>query len=239
MRNDNYVYFANKNLDEFDTFVTNAGIYSTPVRGYEAVSVAGKNGDVLFEKNKYENVLHTYPVIIKGNFNENFAALKSFMLSQQGYQRLSDTFYPEEFYMATFKSFDNIRQPFLDGQIGSCVLTFDRKPQRFLRSGEQAVEVTDGSTIKNPTRFDAKPIIRVYGDGQIIINGKYRMDYVDLSENPPEYVDIDCEIQEVLEEGKNVYLTVYGDFPVLESGINEFQISGFDKVVIIPRWWKL
>lgn len=235
MRNDNYVYFANKNLDEFDTFVTNAGIYATPGRGYESVSVPGKNGDVLFEKNKYDNVLHTYPVIIKGNFNENFAALKSFMLSQQGYHRLSDTFYPDEFYLATFQSFNNIRQPFLDGQMGSCVLTFDRKPQRFLRSGETAVEVANGATLKNPTRFDSKPLIRVYGSGSLTIGD------VSIAISTTEsYLDIDCEIQEVLQDGGNLDITLTnGEFPVLKSGVNTISYTGLTKVVITPKWWKL
>ena len=230
-----YVYFAGKNLNDFNIFATNAGIYSAPSRGFESIPIAGRNGNLIFENNKYENVEHRYPIAILDDFNANYAALKSFLLSQKGYKRLSDTFYPDEFYMATFSRFDSVNQPFYKADKGSCVLVFERKPQRYLRSGENMVEFTTGGTLNNPTQFDALPLIRVYGEGTLTI-GDISID-IDTSEA---YLDIDCELQEVLQTGGNLDVTLTnGEFPKLTAGENELAFTGLTKVEITPRWWRL
>lgn len=231
----NYVYFANKNLDEYNTFVTNAGVYSAPARNYDSIPVAGRNGNLLFENNKFENVEQSYPIIILNGFNENYAALKSFLLSQRGYCRLSDTFYPDEFYMATFKQFDSIKQSFLDGDMGSCILIFERKPQRYLKSGEKRLEMTAAGNIKNPTKFTSLPLIRTYGSGTLTIG-----DVSIAISTTQNYLDIDCELQEVLQTGGNLEVTLTnGEFPSLESGINEISFTGLSKIEIVPRWYVL
>lgn len=230
-----YVYFAGKNLNDFNIFATNAGIYSAPGRGFESIPIAGRNGNLIFENNKYENVEHKYPIAVLDNFDTNYVALKSFLLSQKGYKRLSDTFYPDEYYMATFSRFDNVNQPFYKADKGSCVLVFERKPQRYLRSGENMVEFTADGTLKNPTQFDALPLIRVYGEGTLTI-GDISID-IDTSEA---YLDIDCELQEVLQTGGNLDVTLTnGEFPKLIAGENEIAFTGLTKVEITPRWWRL
>lgn len=230
-----YVYFAGKNLNDFNIFATNAGIYSAPARGFESIPIAGRNGNLIFENNKYENVEHRYPIAVLDNFDTNYAALKSFLLSQKGYKRLSDTFYPDEYYMATFSRFDSVNQPFYKADKGSCVLVFERKPQRYLRSGENMVEFTADGTLNNPTQFDALPLIRVYGEGTLTI-GDISID-IDTSEP---YLDIDCELQEVLQTGGNLDVTLTnGEFPKLIAGENEIAFTGLTKVEITPRWWRL
>ena len=229
------VYFAGKNLDEFKTFITNAGVYSAPARSYDSISVAGRNGNLLIENNKFENIEHKYPVVIYDDFNKNFAALKSFMLSKVGYQRLSDSFYPDEFYLATFKQFDNVNQRYLDGDKGTCVLMFERKPQRFLKSGENKVTFNVAGSIKNPTQFKALPLIRVYGDGTLTIDDISIVIDTDYS-----YLDIDCDLQEVLQIEGNLDVTLTnGKFPCLDVGVNNISFSGLTKVEIITRWYTL
>lgn len=229
------IYFAGKNLDEFKAFVTNAGVYSAPARSYESVSVAGRNGNLLLENNKFDNVEHRYPIAIYDDFDKNFASLKGFMLSRVGYQRLSDSFYPDEFYLASFKQFDNVNQPYYKGDKGTCVLIFDRKPQRFLKSGENMITLNSAGGIKNPTRFNALPLIRVYGSGtltvgdvSVVINTNYG------------YLDIDCDLQEVLQVGGNLDVTLTnGEFPYLTAGVNNISFTGLSRVEIIPRWYTL
>lgn len=230
-----YVYFANKNLDDFKTFVTNAGVYSAPARNYDSIPVPGRNGNLILDNNRYENVEHLYPVIISENFDANFAALKSFLLSKKGYQRLSDTFYPDEFYLASFARFDSIKQKFLHGTQGTCILVFDRKPQRFLKSGEKTFEYTVAGILSNPTKFTSLPLIRVYGSGSLTIGG------ISIAISTTEsFLDIDCELQEVLQTGGNLDVTLTnGEFPKLLPGTNNISFTGLTKVIITPRWWTL
>lgn len=230
------VTFAGINLSVFDTFVTNAGVYSSPARSYDSISIPGRSGNLIMENNKFENVDHSYPLIIYEDFDENFPALKSFLLSQKGYQRLNDTFFPDEFYLATFSRFDSIKQKFMEGTMGTCILVFDRKPQRFLLSGEVESSFTASDTITNPTQFDALPLLRVYGSGILTIGG------ISISiDTSQAYLDIDCDLQEVLQNGGNLDVTLTnGEFPKLTSGENEIILgAGITKVDITPRWYTL
>ena len=231
----NYLYFNNKNLDEFKIYVTNAGVYSTPARNYDSISVAGRSGNLLIENNKFNNVEYRYPIVIYEDFNANFSALKSFLLSQAGYQRLTDTFYPNEFYLATFKKFDDINQPYLNGDKGSCVLVFERKPQRYLKSGEKKLTFNAAGSLKNPTLFEALPFITVYGSGTLTINGISVVINTEYA-----HLDIDCELQEVLQTEGNLDITLTnGEFPSLIKGINNISFTGLSKVEITPRWYLL
>ena len=230
-----YVYFAGKNFDEFKTFITNAGVYNAPAHGYDSISIAGRNGNLIFDKDNYDNVEHSYPIVITEDFDVNFSALKSFLLSKKGYQRLADSFNPDVFYMATFSKFNNIKQKFLHGTMGTCVLVFERKPQKYLKSGEDSVTFNSSSYIKNPTRFDALPLIRVYGSGTLTIGDISIV--ISTTEN---YLDIDCELQEVLQSGGNLDITLTnGKFPKLAAGVNEVTFTGLTKIDLIPRWWTI
>ena len=52
---------------------------------------------------------------------------------------------------------------------GSFDLTFSCKPQQYLKSGERRQILTGSGTVYNPTLFDARPLLRIYGTGQVII----------------------------------------------------------------------
>ena len=229
------IYFAGKNLDEFKTYVTNAGVYSTPAHSYESIPIPGRNGNITMENDRYENVEHSYPIVITEDFDKNFSALKSYLLSKRGYNRLADTFYSDEFYLANFARFDAIKQKFINGTMGTCILVFDRKPQRFLKSGEDPVVLNSSGSILNPTSFNALPLIRVYGNGTLTIG-----DVSVVINTSQLYLDIDCELQEVLQSGGNLDITLTnGEFPKLKEGENTVTFGNGMSVIITPRWWRL
>ena len=115
---------------------------------------------------------------------------------------------------------------------------FDRKPQKFLKSGERVITFTANGQIRNETLFDAKPLVRVYGTGTVSI-GEKSIQVVQSNT----YVDIDCEIQNAYKEGTNCngdIRLLSGDFFSLVHGNNGVTISsGISKVEITPRWWTL
>ena len=242
----NYLYFGNKSSEDFKVFITDAGVYDTPQREYEKVSVPGRNGDVLIEQDRFPNVIHEYPCIIAEDFDANFKAFSAFMLSSRGYMRLEDSFHPDEFYIATFKGIDNLKHS--TGQkMGSFVLKFDRKPQRYLKRGEKAYSfpASGGSQwsiqyVKNPTQYNAYPLITVTGPGELVIedigievsvSGSYTTTI------------IDCENQEAYYQGvsrnSNITLT-NGEFPyILPNMENTIDYRGFSTIQIQPRWWTI
>ena len=229
-----YLFFNNKPSSDFNVYITDAGVYTSPGRSYDKVSVPGRNGDILFENNKYDNIEHYYPAVIVDNFKSNFDALKAFLLSSRGYIRLKDTFHPDEYYMATFNRIENIKTTVYD-KAGTFTIVFDRKPQKFLVSGEKPIEFTTfPAVIMNPTQFDTAPLIRLYGSGTLTIN--------DISltlTTSAQYVDIDCELQEALQAGENVNISLAnGVFPKLSPSTNNISFTG-TKIEITPRWYSI
>lgn len=230
-----YVYFAGKNLKDYDTYITNAGVYNAPARNYDSIPIAGRSGNLIFENDNFENIEYRYPAVITENFDKNIEALRAFLLSQRGYKRLSDTFYPDEFYLATFNRLDSVSQKFLKGDKGTFVMVFERKPQRFLKKGEKKLVFTAAGSFKNPTQFKALPFITVYGNGTLTINGVSIVIDTEYT-----HLDIDCELQEVLQTEGNLDITLTnGEFPHLDKGVNEVSFTGLTRVEITPRWYTL
>ena len=198
------------------------------------MSVPGRNGDVLFEQNRFDNMEHSYPVIIVDDFDRNFDALKSYLLGCEGYKRLKDTYHPDEFYMAAFSRIEDVNTTIYQ-KMGSCRVIFDRKPQKFLESGMKSKAYSSFPlTLKNPTQFRSLPLIRLYGSGTLTINGVSLVLTTSAS-----YVDIDCELQEALQAGENLHITLTnGEFPKFDAGLNTINWTG-SRLDITPRWYSI
>jgi phage-related protein len=63
------------------------------------------------------------------------AALRSFLLSQIGYKRLTDSYHPDEFRLALYQNELQVEAT-SKNNAGTFDITFFCKPQRYLLSGE-------------------------------------------------------------------------------------------------------
>ena len=151
-----------------DIYVAFDKVDKTPARAYEVVEVPGRNGSIFLDENRYDDEEHVYH--IAALTKEAGSNLINALSSKVGYYRLSDSFNSDEYYMAVFTSG-------ADPKISSTrdantfKLTFTRKPQRFLTSGETKSAVASGNTVTNPTKFGASPLLEYKGYGNIWING--------------------------------------------------------------------
>lgn len=106
-------------------------------------------------------------------------------------------------------------------------------------TGDVEVKVTTPTIFNNPSPFNSKPLIRVYGTGDFKVNDIT----VTITAHDKPYIDIDCEAQECYYEGENMasYVTFSGnDFPELVPGNNYMLLaSGITKLDVTPRWWIL
>ena len=169
--------FGGVDSASYGVYITGEAVYNSPARSVEMVSVPGRNGAVLIDNGYFENIEVTYPAGIPGTDQSDFATkisdFRNAVLSQVGYQRLTDEYNPSEYRMATYIS--GLEVEAVEGQqgtVGEFELVFNCKPQRFLTSGESAVAVANNGTITNPTLFDAKPLLQLKGNGNIAINGE-------------------------------------------------------------------
>lgn len=137
-----------------------------PAREFDVRAIPGRNGDMLIDGRKYPNIEITYYVMMRENVEATFRQLSGFLMSRTGYCKLADSWSTDEFYLAY------VSQPILptvsrgEGE-GAFEVVFNRKPQRFLVSGDTPAEIVQGAGIpndnfaylENPSYFPARPQI--------------------------------------------------------------------------------
>ena len=100
------------------------------------------------------------------------------------------------------------------------------------------VTIASPAELENPTLFESKPLIRVYGNGTLNVNDQY----ITVANSPYTYIDIDCELMDCYHGSNNANQYVSfstTDYVTLGSGINYFSYSGFTKVEVTPRWYEI
>lgn len=165
--------FDGEDSRDYGVYITGEAVFNAPEREVEMISIPGRNGAFALDRGRFENVEVTYPAGIFADSESNFAeALSNFrnmLCSRKGYVRLEDEYNPNEYRMAAYKSGLEVEPAQL--KAGQFDIVFDCKPQRFLKSGETAISVSDGDTLTNPTLFEAHPLLMVEGYGGIGFNG--------------------------------------------------------------------
>lgn len=230
------IMYDGKSLSEFGVYSSGKGTFSAPAKDVSYIQVPGRNGDLIIDNGRYNNITVPYNSFIVQHLRERFAALRAFLFSRKGYKRLEDSFNPEEFRLAAISESINPELTKLNRE-GTFTMNFNCKPQRFLKIGEQEKEFTDDGTIYNPTLFDAKPLLRVYGTGSVSLNGSaVRI----IAAN--EYTDIDCDTMNAYKgtENRNRYVEFVNDAITLGEGENTILLNdNVTRLVITPRWWTI
>lgn len=254
----NYFIFNSQDSRNYGVYISGSGTFNAPARAYEMVSVPGRNGDLIISQDRYINTDLTYPAFIGDPFNTDVQSFRNFLMSVGSYARLSDTYHPDEFRAAYFADGLDV-SPTNTLKGGQFDITFNCKPQRYLVSGETAVEVTSGNALTNPTLFNARPSIVVQGYGTLYVGS----DKITIADMYPSIV-IDSEILDCYANsglplvnsaivgaailGSSGYMANAnaavtfdsGDFPVLKPGSTTITYSGaITKVTVFPRWWRL
>lgn len=115
----------------------------------------GRNGDLIIDNGRWNNVDVTYnDCLIANNFPETFADFRAKIARLRGYVRLEDTFNPDEYRMASLSKGIKIDRLGTRYHSGRFDLTFNCKPQRFLKSGDlptQFIPLVRGSTTSGLT----------------------------------------------------------------------------------------
>ena len=167
--------FDGVNSLDYGIYITGEGVYNAPTRDVEAIEVPGRNGDFILDKGRFSNISVTYKAGTfaqsQTEFAEKLSEFRNAILSRVGYKRLEDDYHPDEFRMAIYTNGLEVG-PVHYSEAGEFELTFNCKPQRFLKSGETAQTVESGGAITNPTPFEAQPLLLLDGYGNIEIEGK-------------------------------------------------------------------
>lgn len=168
------IIFGGVDSSDYGIYITGEGVYNAPERVVEFVSAPGRDGDIAIDQGRFSNIRITYPSGTFGKTQEEFReAVSSFrnaILSLRGYQRLEDTYHPDEYRMAVYTAGLEV-SPAHYGTAGEFGITFECKPQRWLVCGENPIPIATGDVLQNPSLFDASPLLEIEGYGGINFNG--------------------------------------------------------------------
>jgi len=240
MATGNFFTFDGVPSTDFRVGISGKGTFTGALRRVDTVKVPGRNGDLTFDNGAYDNVDHIYKAYIAHTFRDDFGYFRAFMMAHaNSYYRLEDTYHPEEFYLARFAGRLE-PETMVRNRAGTFDIEFNRKPQRFLKSGEDTLTYTQtyGNTLYNPTLFDALPLIRVYGTGAITING------ITITVTAADgYTDIDCDTQNAFKGAVNCNENIVrasGEFFKLSPGQNNIGfVNTITSLQITPRWYTI
>ena len=171
----NSIIFGGVNSADYGIYISGEGVFNAPKRDVEMINIPGRNGEFALDKGRFDNIEVAYPAFNfepndYASFAQNLADFRNAISSLRGYQRLTDTFHPNEYRIAVFVDGLEI-EPIKYNTASEFDITFDCKPQRWLTSGETKSSVASGGTVTNPTLFDASPLIECKGYGNINLNG--------------------------------------------------------------------
>lgn len=241
------LYVDSTDLSTYGLYISGAGTFGAPEKDVPTYTVPGRNGLVLGSTSRLQNIQVTYPAFICSNFAQNMMDLRSFLLSRNGYVKITDdydtTHYRKGFFNAGIEP--EMTQMLDAGQFN---LVFNCLPQRWLLTGD--TEQTNPASLTNATRFDAKPLVRIYGYGTLSIGS---VDFV-IAQHTESYVDVDCETMQVYCGDTN--MAAYADFQATENGQTVYNVdppvlaanatttitkSGatITSYKITPRWWEV
>lgn len=220
---------------DYKCIVDGSESFNGPERDYESIAVPGRNGELTVDNGRYNNTEILYT--LRFTRRKLFEQFRERMLAVTGYHRLEDNKRPDEYRQARLKSLT----PTMDGvenRYCTVELVFDAMPQRFLKSGEVAITLSEAAKIHNPWSVSALPLVRVYGTGTVKISGVT----LTVTEHSQPYIDIDCELGDAYCNGENLNGNIQcgsANWPVLSPGDNAIELTGPEKIEIYPRWWHL
>lgn len=171
----NHLMFGSVDSADYGIYISGPAAYNAPKRAYELVAVPGRNGEIMVDQGHWENIAVTYDcgtfAKSRAEFSRTVANFRNAIASQVGYQRLTDTYNPDEYRMGLYAEGIEVETVNMN-TAGQFSVTFNCKPQRWLTSGEAAISVASGSTLMNPTLYPASPLLVTVGPGVIDIAGQ-------------------------------------------------------------------
>lgn len=209
--------FAGEYSADYGVYIQEPAVFDAPERDVEMITIPGRDGELAFDKGRFRNIEVTYhctlPAKSEGDFITGVANFRNMLASKVGYQRLEDDINTTEYRQAAFIS--GLAVNTVNIESGTFDVVFNCKPQRFLTSGETAVELQSGDTITNPTLFESRPMLEVDGYGGIAIDGSL----LQVNSVPMGIIDINYTRS-----------VVYADLP--SNGIKSSYAITFDDTLL-------
>lgn len=229
---------------DFGLHIEKKDVFSAPEYAAEFISIPGRSGDIINPNRRFANIKVSYTVFLA---RKNVAALAAVLRDIKGwlysepdrYHELTDSYDVKYFRYGVISGNLDIEEQL--NKVGSFTVTFNCKPYKYSLAGQETVSA-DASvlTITNPTAFESRPYMKIYGSGLIWLmvqpegQGTSSWGFAGVDE----YIEIDSERMNCYKGTvlKNDILSGEG-FPVLKPGTTTIACAGnVQRIEVIPRW---
>ena len=238
-----YFTYNGRSSAEFGLHIEKKDVFSAPEYDAEFISIPGRSGDIINPNRRFSNIKVTYTVFLS---RKNAAALSAVLRDIKGwlysepdrYHELTDSYDAEYFRYGVISGNLDIEEQM--NKVGSFTVTFNCKPFKYSFVGQETLAVDASElTITNPTAFESKPNIKLYGSGAVTLNvssgnstSSWTISAID------EYIEIDSELMNCFKDTILKNDTVKGaEFPILKPGACTINCTGdVTRIEVIPRW---
>lgn len=214
---------------------------SAPKPRVSTVKIPGRNGDLHYYDGSYDNRdLSGDCFILGADVIRKINEINAFLLGKRGYRRIELDEDEEHFMLGRCET--GLSYRIVKGILTACSVSFDVKPQRFLKYGESEL-VFDGGTfsVHNPTAFPALPLITFEpreGESEILcIVGDVGIGFKNV-QGPVTFDAATLCAYDGNGTNINESTVINGDI-IFDPGETHVTAANVRSVKIIPRWWEL
>lgn len=239
----NYFTYNGRSSADFGLHIEKKDVFSAPEYDAEFISIPGRSGDIINPNRRFSNIKVTYTVFLA---RKNASALASALRDIKGwlysepdrYHELTDSYDVKYFRYGVISGSLDIEEQL--NKVGSFTVTFNCKPYKYSFAGQAVLASgTKRLSVTNPTAFESRPYIKLYGSGAVTLNisspdstSLWTISAID------EYIEIDSELMNCFKGTALKNDTVTGDgFPMLKPGTTTIACAGnVQRIEVIPRW---
>ena len=212
-------------------------VFSEAVPNIESKKIPGRNGALIFDTGSYKNRSGAASCFcLQEDVETAISSAGRFLMSKKGYRRLETSDDPNHYWMARVENSPQIAMRLRT--LAPFEISFDCKPQRFVKSGENSVVFTSNGSISNQYGQIALPLITLYGNGTGTLTiGSCVVDVKSLDG----VLYLDSDTQNAYNNNGNQNMNINAPtFPTLPDGETQIAFSGgIERIEIVPRWWEL
>lgn len=212
-------------------------VFSEAVPNINSKTIPGRNGALIFDTGSYKNRSGSASCFcLQEDVEGAISSAGRFLMSKKGYRRLETSDDPNHYWMARVENSPQIEMRLR--VLAPFEIEFDCKPQRFVKSGENAVVFTESGSLSNQYGQTALPLITLYGNGAGTLTiGSCVVDVKNLDG----VLYLDSDTQNAYNDNGNQNMNINAPvFPTLPDGETQIAFSGgIERVEIVPRWWEL
>lgn len=228
-----FIFYNNSNSMDLDITIENIPVIPACNIIYETIPIDG--GENLTKIKGFTDIDISFDFVYKANEDEYLmkkSEIDNWLISSKSKELFygldeNKTYKVKQVKISETKTTSRIVRRF--------TATFICNGFKYLRSGLKAkIITTSGTLLNNFGTYEAKPLMKIYGSGNITININGNSFNV---KNLIDYVVIDSQIKECYKDNINKGRDMTGDYPVFSIGKNAISWSGsVSKLEITPRW---